>query len=223
MHRQLPIHQEVCQPLFGRRDVTKLQPGLPFCHPRAATDDFSALLFGESEKTYYICIPIRHRAVEMVDVAQSVRASDCGSEGRGFEPLLPPHFSRTRRPTKLDAFVLSGCGQAKSGLPCRIPTKTLPAEAVLFSEAPLTDRGCGAKRFPFQWPPRDCCAVRAPSSTPIFQEQGVQQNWTPLFCRENRGLTDGLPANHGRTNPIRCRAKGMTQAGGWFRPSSSRM
>lgn len=26
----------------------------------------------------------------MVDVAQSVRASDCGSEGRGFEPLLPP-------------------------------------------------------------------------------------------------------------------------------------
>ncbi len=108
MHRQLPIHQEVCQPIFGRRDVTKLQPGLPFCHPRAATDDFSALLFGESEKTYYICIPIRHRAVEMVDVAQSVRASDCGSEGRGFEPLLPPYF----------------------------------------------------------------------------QEQGVQQNWTPLFCRD---------------------------------------
>ena len=28
----------------------------------------------------------------MVDVAQSVRASDCGSEGRGFEPLLPPPF-----------------------------------------------------------------------------------------------------------------------------------
>lgn len=26
----------------------------------------------------------------MVDVAQSVRASDCGSEGRGFEPHLPP-------------------------------------------------------------------------------------------------------------------------------------
>ncbi len=23
-------------------------------------------------------------------VAQSVRASDCGSEGRGFEPRLPP-------------------------------------------------------------------------------------------------------------------------------------
>ncbi len=26
----------------------------------------------------------------MVDVAQYVRASDCGSEGRRFEPGLPP-------------------------------------------------------------------------------------------------------------------------------------
>ena len=26
----------------------------------------------------------------MVDVAQLVRASDCGSGGRGFEPRLPP-------------------------------------------------------------------------------------------------------------------------------------
>ena len=26
----------------------------------------------------------------MVVVAQLVRASDCGSEGRGFEPHLPP-------------------------------------------------------------------------------------------------------------------------------------
>jgi hypothetical protein len=27
----------------------------------------------------------------MVDVAQLVRVSDCGSEGRGFEPHLPPY------------------------------------------------------------------------------------------------------------------------------------
>ncbi len=27
----------------------------------------------------------------MVGVAQLVRASGCGSEGRGFEPHLPPH------------------------------------------------------------------------------------------------------------------------------------
>ena len=29
-------------------------------------------------------------ALQMVVVAQLVRASDCGSEGRGFEPPLPP-------------------------------------------------------------------------------------------------------------------------------------
>ncbi len=28
-------------------------------------------------------------------VAQSVRASDCGSEGRGFDPLHPPHFLKS--------------------------------------------------------------------------------------------------------------------------------
>ena len=31
----------------------------------------------------------------MVDVAQLVRATDCGSVGRGFEPHLPPPLSRT--------------------------------------------------------------------------------------------------------------------------------
>ncbi len=29
----------------------------------------------------------------MVDVAQQVRASDCGSEGRRFEPGLPPKYN----------------------------------------------------------------------------------------------------------------------------------
>ena len=33
---------------------------------------------------FYICAP------EMEVVAHLVRASDCGSEGRGFEPRLPP-------------------------------------------------------------------------------------------------------------------------------------
>ena len=28
--------------------------------------------------------------IEMVVLAQLVRASDCGSEGRGFEPHIPP-------------------------------------------------------------------------------------------------------------------------------------
>ena len=31
----------------------------------------------------------------MVDLAQLVRASDCGSEGRGFEPHIPPFISGT--------------------------------------------------------------------------------------------------------------------------------
>ena len=32
----------------------------------------------------------------MVIVAQLVRASDCGSEGRGFDPHLPPHLALTK-------------------------------------------------------------------------------------------------------------------------------
>ncbi len=32
----------------------------------------------------------------MVVVAQLVRASDCGSEGRGFEPHLPPEIKEIR-------------------------------------------------------------------------------------------------------------------------------
>lgn len=35
---------------------------------------------------YYLCTEIP----DTVDVAQSVRASDCGSESRRFEPDLPP-------------------------------------------------------------------------------------------------------------------------------------
>ena len=32
----------------------------------------------------------------MVGIAQLVRASDCGSEGRGFESLYPPHMTLRR-------------------------------------------------------------------------------------------------------------------------------
>ena len=32
----------------------------------------------------------------MVDVAQLVRASVCGTEGCGFKPHLPPHFYNHR-------------------------------------------------------------------------------------------------------------------------------
>lgn len=36
-------------------------------------------------------------AVETVDVAQSVRVTDCGSEGRGFETHLPPSILKESR------------------------------------------------------------------------------------------------------------------------------
>ena len=38
-------------------------------------------------------IPL-HSIYNTVDVAQLVRASDCGSEGRGFEPRSPPNLTR---------------------------------------------------------------------------------------------------------------------------------
>ena len=41
----------------------------------------------------------------MVDVAQSVRASDCGSEGRGFEPLLPPSRRKKITPQRGKPYV----------------------------------------------------------------------------------------------------------------------
>ena len=33
-----------------------------------------------------------HSKIKMVVIAQLVRASDCGSEGRGFESRFPPRF-----------------------------------------------------------------------------------------------------------------------------------
>ena len=41
----------------------------------------------------------------MVDVAQLVRASDCGSEGRGFEPLLPPSRRKKITPQRVKLYV----------------------------------------------------------------------------------------------------------------------
>ena len=34
------------------------------------------------------------KGIYMVDVAQSVRVTDCGSEGRGFESHLPPQVNK---------------------------------------------------------------------------------------------------------------------------------
>ena len=40
-----------------------------------------------------------------MDVAQLVRASDCGSEGRGFEPLLPPSRRKKITPQREKPYV----------------------------------------------------------------------------------------------------------------------
>ena len=45
----------------------------------------NALRLGKFKK---VCLSLHSQNTEVV--AQSVRASDCGSEGRGFEPHLPP-------------------------------------------------------------------------------------------------------------------------------------
>ena len=42
----------------------------------------------------------------MVVVAQLVRASVCGTEGRGFEPHLPPKKQKLHRDVELFLFVL---------------------------------------------------------------------------------------------------------------------
>ena len=62
----------------------------------ASTTKFNFLLISLpkilviSQKVCYLCTRLKVMEV----VAQSVRASDCGSEGRGFEPHLPPRQSR---------------------------------------------------------------------------------------------------------------------------------
>ena len=66
--------------------------------PGAFSRRFFTDFFARTKKVYYICIPIRPFDGHTVDVAQSVRASDCGSEGRGFEPHLPPKMVFERRP-----------------------------------------------------------------------------------------------------------------------------
>ena len=53
--------------------------------PCSDANFFETFLCGKG-KLFYLC----NAKTKMVDVAQSVRASDCGSEGRRFETDLPP-------------------------------------------------------------------------------------------------------------------------------------
>ena len=55
-----------------------------------AKQNFLRFLFCQSKKTAYLCTRKSEMICYTVDVVQLVRASDCGSECRGFEPHPPP-------------------------------------------------------------------------------------------------------------------------------------
>ena len=87
------LQQELCQADFGRKRVTKLQSRLTFCHGRLFFSHFCCM----DRKNVLHLHSERPEDGHTVDVAQLVRASDCGSEGRGFEPLLPPEEVSSKR------------------------------------------------------------------------------------------------------------------------------
>ena len=49
-----------------------------------------------------------HEEIQTVVVAQLVRASDCGSEGRGFESHLPPNTNKKVLPLGKAFFICIG-------------------------------------------------------------------------------------------------------------------
>ena len=73
--------------------MTKLQSRLTFCHGRLFFSHFCCM----DRKNVLHLHSERPEDGHTVDVAQLVRASDCGSEGRGFEPLLPPEEVSSKR------------------------------------------------------------------------------------------------------------------------------
>ena len=80
--------------VFSREDCSTSIGGLHPCHDIVTRLSRYAVLMYKA-----LSLPL-HRLKEtapaerrnMVNVAQLVRASDCGSEGRGFEPHLSPLF-----------------------------------------------------------------------------------------------------------------------------------
>lgn len=132
------LQQELCQADFGRKRVTKLQARLTFCHGRLFFSHFCCM----DRKNVLHLHSERPEDGHTVDVAQLVRASDCGSEGRGFEPLLPPEEVSSKRG---DLFFCVG-----TGMPARKPQRTLhptpapPAPGLCTTAA----RGCRQPHSP---------------------------------------------------------------------------
>ena len=104
----------------------------------------------------------------MVDVAQSVRVTDCGSEGRGFESHLPPLKSRRKVFTLRFFVVCDFCLQA-----AEIPSIKICAFCALLFGC-KRKCGCGLRGyiyFYFQRYPRFAYGGRIPSSTPKIRRK----------------------------------------------------
>ena len=88
-------------------------------------------MFGRKKKMPYLCAAFLESALEktiyMVAVVQLVRASDCGSECRGFESHLPPQRKKKRSNTMprffLSPLLVFGNLSSQSGKDVPLPTK----------------------------------------------------------------------------------------------------
>ena len=134
------LQQELCQADFGRKRVTKLQSRLTFCHGRLFFSHFCCM----DRKNVLHLHSERPEDGHMVDVAQLVRASDCGSEGRGFEPLLPPEEVSSKRG---DLFFLRRYGHAGSEASTHAAPDTCPIPRQV-SAPPAAARGCRQPHSP---------------------------------------------------------------------------
>ena len=71
-------------------------------------------MFGYSEENAYLCT----RKTDMVPVVQLVRASDCGSECRGFESHRAPKVAKIPKIVTIYCcyITFSGKGMYKTGI-----------------------------------------------------------------------------------------------------------
>ncbi len=161
------LQQELCQANFGRKRVTKLQSRLTFCHGRLFFSHFCCM----DRKNVLHLHSERPEDGHTVDVAQLVRASDCGSEGRGFEPLLPPEEVSSKRGDLFFFASVRACRLGSLNARCarhlphptpglctarrskRLPTATQPGLRPSTTESPDPRRNRFKGRTPFQPPP----------------------------------------------------------------------
>ena len=147
--------------------MTKLQSRLTFCHGRLFFSHFCCM----DRKNVLHLHSERPEDGHTVDVAQLVRASDCGSEGRGFEPLLPPEEVSSKRGDLFFFASVRACRLGSLNARCarhlphptpglctarrskRLPTATQPGLRPSTTESPDPRRNRFKGRTPFQPPP----------------------------------------------------------------------